>query len=916
MEKQHKKKYLYPGYANSMLTIKGLYIYEWMIAIGGLSVCMFVFSYIGLVYGLMWIGFVYIVCVRGGESRQNHLMQVISIIQFSLSQKIYIRREREDIELQKEKEEKKKKRKKKENKPKKKKNKEKEKKMQDLFPFLEIRENKVYMEDGSVYAFLRLEANQLNFLNYAEVDALMESLGKDFDRNKVSISFFIQDSKFDIRKNINFVKKCSKESNVSFVSSLGNQIAEFMANGKKSTIKKNAYMRLFFKRGQFSEEQIEEGIARVKKVFEERLHPEDIEREEVKQIISIFASRMFSANLPDTELEFEENEKGLFVSKKETYRQKHMPGIYEFKDMICPVTAKFKPSNIEMGGYFEKVFAVSSIVASTEDTAILANIAELRGVTTSIWIETLPVAKYKAAARNSMKSKSASVTNNDIFDEEDLRFDRDNVKTSYRRLKENKQKMYYVSILFMITAQSMKDLEEMEDRLRDTCVEADVTLDPLETKQEAAWHSVHPLGTNKLDALIKQNIPSESVANLYPFSNNSFKDEHGLPIGRINDEKKDMVLFDLSKERDMNKHVLVLGSSGVGKTVLLWNLIQNNIITGGYTRNIDIQGTCIKFAEKLGGININMSGNNEFSINPLQIRVGDEVHAGIVDDYISVVKNWMGIYKSSWTGTQLDLFEHYLTETYAEKNITNETDLTKLRPEDYPLLSDVRARIQKAKEDYDERTSLGTLKDYNDLLLGMNSCTTGADAKLFNRYTYLGNRNFSEIQFINFDLHELMSASLDRKLAQWMNVFTYISFDVRENKDLSKYIQICIDELHMMLKKSYLPIVEIINEYERMFRKFNTSLIKCSQTMDEVNSDDDDMKAIINPLFNQPYIKFLFHMGDVDYKNVKQMLNLKDEEVAVLKKKREHRCLMRIGENVYDVDVMMPEWYKTVKADA
>ena len=62
-----------------------------------------------------------------------------------------------------------------------------------------------------------------------------------------------------------------------------------------------------------------------------------------------------------------------------------------------------------------------------------------------------------------MKSKSASVTNNDIFDEEDLRFDRDNVKTSYRRLKENKQKMYYVSILFMITAQSMKDLEEMEE---------------------------------------------------------------------------------------------------------------------------------------------------------------------------------------------------------------------------------------------------------------------------------------------------------------------------------------------------------------------------------------------------------------------------------------------------------------------
>ena len=115
------------------VTIKGLYIYEWMIAIGGLSVCMFVFSYIGLVYGLMLDrSCVYRMCARWRESRQNHLMQVISIIQFSLSQKIYIKGKREDIELQKEKEENKKKRKNKEKKPKKKKNKEKRKKRCNL----------------------------------------------------------------------------------------------------------------------------------------------------------------------------------------------------------------------------------------------------------------------------------------------------------------------------------------------------------------------------------------------------------------------------------------------------------------------------------------------------------------------------------------------------------------------------------------------------------------------------------------------------------------------------------------------------------------------------------------------------------------------------------------------------------------
>lgn len=433
--------------------------------------------------------------------------------------------------------------------------------------------------------------------------------------------------------------------------------------------------------------------------------------------------------------------------------------------------------------------------------------------------------------------------------------------------------------------------------------------------QKKAWESVNPIGKNKITKWVKQNIPSQSLANLYPFEDTTVMDPEGFPIGTITD-KEDLVLFDPLAERDTNHNILILGISGIGKTVLLWLLLQNEIIKGSFVRNIDIEGTCLKFTERLGGININMAGNNQYCINPLQIRIPDEIKAGLVDDYISEVKNFMSIYKSGWSERLLDLFEYYLTLVYRKKGITNETDLSKLKEDDFPLFEDIYKIIEEDKNNFDPDNTLATKTDLNELLLGMQSMVYGADAKLFNRYTYLGTNDMDTLQFMNFDLSDMSTSSKDRKLAQWSNVFTYISQFVNDNMDRKKKIVVSIDEAHDFLKKQYLPIVDIINDYERRFRKYLTSFIKASQTIDEFNTEDTELKDKVKPLFNQPGVKFLFHLGDIDYTIPKDLLNLKEAEINILKKKRKGKCLMRIEENVYDLDILMPAWFKEVKADA
>ena len=154
-----------------------------------------------------------------------------------------------------------------------------------------------------------------------------------------------------------------------------------------------------------------------------------------------------------------------------------------------------------------------------------------------------------------------------------------------------------------------------------------------------------------------------------------------------------------------------------------------------YIRNIDFEGTQSKFIERIGGINIDIAGGNDFAINILQVRIPDEIRVGILDDYIGEVKNWARIYKQSWSDNLLDLFEEFLKRAYAKKNITNQTNFSLLRNTDYPILSDVYKEIEIEWENFDESKSLASKDELRNLLLGLKSAIDGADSYICLLYT-------------------------------------------------------------------------------------------------------------------------------------------------------------------------------------
>lgn len=904
-----KKIYYYPKYSHSMLILKGLFFYEWAIVVIVLILPLFVLGPIGIVFGCCLAAFSYILFVRHEGERRNLMNQFLAVITYARTPNTIHKKER-SVEVMENEELEDKKKKRKSRKSKKEKQK-KERNMQDYYPFKMIEDNFVTLESNHQILFLKIQSNHLNFLNFSEIDAVMSELGKQIDRSMIKPNYFIQDNVFDIKRNIAHIKKAQKKETHSFLQRLGNDVIDYMQSLRQKTAQKSAYLFVDISPDALRTHTREEIMNKIKTTFHNNLAVRETSREEIKQLIAIYANHIFSDHLPDTELEIPEDyESNLLVKKKKQYQDIQLPGIYNFKDLIVPITMKFRPSDATIGSRIVKTYAVSSFLAISDETEILSRISSLQGVTTTIRTETLSLTKYRTAIQTDIRG--ANSASGDEIDEVDATLDKDAVKQSYKRIKETKQKMYYVSILFQLCASTRNELSILEDIFLEACGEVNLVVDPLESFQKQAFESANPLGTNKLEQWIKQNIPSESLANLYPFADSSLMDTTGLPIGHIVD-KDDPVIFDPFADRGSNHNILILGYSGVGKTTLLWLLLQNEALQGSYIRNLDVEGLCVDFIQRLGGININMAGNNEYCINPLHIRIPDEIKAGIVDDYVSEVKNFMSIYKSSWSERLLDLFEHYVSVVYAEKGITNSTDLSLLKATDMPLFEDVYNKILDDKNHFDPNVNLGTVSDLSDLLLGMQSMVHGADAKLFNRHTYLGENN--DVRIINFDLSDMMNSSLNRKLAQWSNVFTYISQFVNKNMDRTRRIVVSVDELHTFLKKQYMAILEIIDEYERRFRKYKAAFIKASQTIEEFNRDDDDLKDKVKTLFSQSGVKFIFHLGDIDYKLTKELLNLKELEIKTLKEKRQGKALLRVNDNIFDLDVMMPQWFKEVKKD-
>ena len=582
--------------------------------------------------------------------------------------------------------------------------------------------------------------------------------------------------------------------------------------------------------------------------------------------------------------------------------------IQEFLDMIAPSVIKFETDYFICGNTFRCVWALREYPTATDEQAILSHLGEKDGVTLRIYTRHVtPVEEKKiisnAANKNRMARSNTSDLQQTVLAESNLQ----DVTTIVAQMHRNREPLLHTAVYLELYAHDMDQLKLLQTEVLTELIRAKLNVDRLLLRQKQGFQCVMPTGWNVFRDQIERVLPASSVANLYPFNYSGKTDPNGFYIGR--DKFGSNVLVDFNRRTDdkTNANILILGNSGQGKSYLLKLILTNMREAGMQVVGLDAEMEYEDLANNLGGCYLDlMSG--EYIINPLQAKLWDETGSpedpdapqtfrirSRLSQHISFLKDFFRCYKD-FTDREIDVIELMLQKLYAGWDISDESDFDRMSPEDYPILSDLYALMEREYKEFDEnRRQLYTAEALRKILLGLNSMCVGAESKFFNGYT-----NITSSDFIMFGVKEILQASRNLKDAMLFNVLSYMSHKLlTEGNTVAS-----LDEFYLFI--SNLTAVEYVRNAMKRDRKKDSAVIIASQNLEDFNLEG--IREYTKPLFSIPTHQFLFNAGSIDSKFYTDTLQLEESEYNLIRYPQRGVCLYKCGNERYNLMVHAPEY--------
>ena len=371
-----------------------------------------------------------------------------------------------------------------------------------------------------------------------------------------------------------------------------------------------------------------------------------------------------------------------------------------------------------------------------------------------------------------------------------------------------------------------------------------------------------------------RGIPSNSLAACYPWIYAHVSDEGGIKLGASDGVPVFIDFFRRDSER-VNSNMVIVGKSGSGKSYATKSLLTNLAAEDCKIFILDPENEYTELAENLHGKFINV-GNAQFGrLNPFHIITAlddDESDGSTVSgSYATHLQFLEEFFKQILPDCDKDAMEYLnslIDRMYTNHGITAETDLSKLRPEDYPVFDDlydaVLAEFQQTDNEY-IRTILRTLMNYvakfstggrnANIWNGPSTVTTDENFTVFNFQSLLANRNGTIAN------------------AQMLLVLKYIDNEIIKNRDyntkygLKRKVVVVIDEAHVFIDTKFPVALDFMFQLAKRIRKYNGMQIVITQNIkDFVGSEEIARKS--TAIINACQYSFIFALAPNDIQDL------------------------------------------------
>ena len=594
-------------------------------------------------------------------------------------------------------------------------------------------------------------------------------------------------------------------------------------------------------------------------------------------------------------------------SKPQKKQAAQEPLLKDFLDMIAPGAVQFNTDYYILGNSYRAAYALRSYPTSTDEVALLRRLGSKNGVALHIFVRQVDAAEenrilHNAESKNRMNQNTNSLKQT-ITAEANLR----DVATLITAMQQNHEPLVHCAVFMELGANDLNELRNIQNEIMAELVRSKLGADRIMLRQLDGFRTVNPAGFNAFGSQYERVLPASSVANLYPFNYSGKTDPNGFYIGRDRYGSNIIVDLDRRAEDKTNASVLILGNSGEGKSFLLKLLLTNCLESGKTVICLDPEHELIPLCEKLEGCFVDiMSG--KYIINPLEPKVWSE-DAGEIDldapetfrassrlsQHISFLKDFFRSYKD-FSDRHLDAIELMLERLYKKWGINDHTDFPRLKPEDYPILSDLYAVIEDAYQNYDqEPDALYPRELLREVLLGIHSMCVGSESVFFNGHT-----NITSERFLVFGVKSLLDSNANVKNALLFNILSYMS-----DKLLTQGNTVAtLDELYIWLSNRM--TIEYIRNTLKRVRKKGSSLIMASQNLEDFNVSG--IRELTRPLFAIPTHQFIFHCGSVDKDFYMNNLQLEPSEYHHIRLSKQGVCIYKCGAERFLLQVIAPDY--------
>lgn len=589
------------------------------------------------------------------------------------------------------------------------------------------------------------------------------------------------------------------------------------------------------------------------------------------------------------------------------------PYIKDFLDMVAPSVIDFKVDHYLCGNTCRCVWALREYPTSTDEQAILRHLGEMDGVTIRIYTRQVTPSEerriiHNAANKHRMSRSSTEDLQQTVTAEANLQ----DVVTLVSSMHRNREPLLHCAVFLELTAPDYDALKLLQTDVLTELVRSKLNVDRLMLRQQEGFVSVMPAGRNAFGAQFERVLPASSVANLYPFNYSGKTDPHGFYIGKDKYGANILVDFDKRDDDKTSANILILGNSGQGKSYLLKLLLLNFLEAGKSVISLDVEHEQKDMCETVGGCFMDLMGG-VYRINPLEPKCWDD-GSGPEDrdapeafrkstrlsQHISFLKDFFRAYKD-FSDRHIDAIEIMVGKLYAKWGISDSTNFAGLKPQDYPILSDLHKLIEQEYREYDGNChQLYTAELLQEILLGLHSMCQGAEAQFFNGHT-----NVTSSRFIVFGVKGLLQASKNVRGAMLFNILSYMSDRLLTIGNTTA----ALDELYVWLSDNVsvgTTIIEYIRNTLKRVRKKESNLIMASQNLEDF--DREGIRELTKPLFAIPPHQFIFNCGSIDKRFYMDLLQLEEAEYNLIRFPQRGVCLFKCGNERYLLEVHAPAY--------